>query len=176
MSKPTNYRFSFGPWNISEGADPFGPDVRTAYPHEQKYALYRPLGFEGVQFHDDDVVPNLATLSAPQVLQKASDVGQMLKDHGLVAEFVAPRLWFDRRTVDGGYTSNDAADRAYAWERTQRCVDIAKAIGAKSIVLWLAREGSYIREAKDACVAYERYHSAPAGTRSRATYVLQERD
>ena len=23
-----SYRFSFGPWNISEGADPFGPPVR----------------------------------------------------------------------------------------------------------------------------------------------------
>ncbi len=22
------YRFSFGPWNIDEGADPFGPTVR----------------------------------------------------------------------------------------------------------------------------------------------------
>ena len=156
MSTPTSYRFSFGPWNVSEGADPFGPDVRTAYPHEQKYALFKPLGFDGVQFHDDDVVPDLANLTAPQALQKAAAVGQMLKNQGLVAEFVAPRLWFDERTIDGGYTSNSAADRAYAWERTQRCVDIAKAVGAKSIVLWLAREGSYIREAKDARVAYER--------------------
>ena len=24
------YRFSFGPWNIHEGADPFGPPVRPA--------------------------------------------------------------------------------------------------------------------------------------------------
>src|SRR4051794_30290477 len=24
---PTRYRFSFGPWNISTGADPFGPPV-----------------------------------------------------------------------------------------------------------------------------------------------------
>ena len=24
---PTKYRFSFGPWNISTGADPFGPPV-----------------------------------------------------------------------------------------------------------------------------------------------------
>ncbi len=44
------YRFSFGPWNI--GADPFGTEVRKPYPHEEKFALYRPLGFEGVQFHD----------------------------------------------------------------------------------------------------------------------------
>src|SRR5829696_4143217 len=109
MSTPTSYRFSFGPWNVSEGADPFGPDVRTVYPHEQKYALFKPLGFDGVQFHDDDVIPDLAKLTAPQALQKAAGVGQMLKNQGLVAEFVAPRLWFDERTIDGGYTSNSAA-------------------------------------------------------------------
>ena len=27
-AKPTTYRFTFGPWNISTGADPFGPPVR----------------------------------------------------------------------------------------------------------------------------------------------------
>ena len=72
MSTNLSYRFSFGPWNISEGGDPFGPDVRTAFPHEEKFALYRPLGFEGVQFHDDDVVPGMDGLSSEQILKKAS--------------------------------------------------------------------------------------------------------
>ena len=27
-SRKTTYRFTFGPWNISIGADPFGPAVR----------------------------------------------------------------------------------------------------------------------------------------------------
>jgi len=44
---PTQYRFSFGPWNISEGADPFGGETRKAFPHEEKFALYRPLGLRG---------------------------------------------------------------------------------------------------------------------------------
>lgn len=61
------YRFSFGPWNISDGADPSGPDVRQPYPHEAKYALYKKLGFDGVQFHDDDDVPGLDDLSAGNV-------------------------------------------------------------------------------------------------------------
>jgi xylose isomerase len=65
-------------------------------------------------------------------------------------------LWFDPRTVDGGYTSNSAADRAYAWDRTKKAIDIARAIGCKAMVLWLSREGSYIREAKDARLAYQR--------------------
>lgn len=153
---PTTYRFSFGPWNISEGADPFGPDVRAAYPHGSKWALYKALGFDGVQFHDDDVVPGLDQLSAAQIAQRAGELAQELRNEGLVPEFVAPRLWFAPQTVDGGYTSNSSTDRAYAWDRTRKCVDIARAIGCRAIVLWLAREGTYIRESKDAKLAYER--------------------
>jgi xylose isomerase len=156
MNTPTPYRFSFGPWNISEGADPFGVDVRPVFPHEEKFALYRPLGFEGVQFHDDDVVPHLDELTPAQIQAKASEVKAMLSNQGLTPEFVAPRLWFAEQTTDGGYTSNSEQDRAYAWERTKKCIDIARAIDCKAIVLWLAREGTYIREAKDARLAYQR--------------------
>ena len=72
MSTPVTYRFSFGPWNISEGGDPFGGDVRKVFPHEEKFALYRPLGFEGVQFHDDDVVPGMDGLKPDQIQKKAT--------------------------------------------------------------------------------------------------------
>ena len=39
------YRFSFGPWNISEGADPFGPDVRPSVTFERKLELYKQMQF-----------------------------------------------------------------------------------------------------------------------------------
>jgi len=32
MARKDAYRFSFGPWNIHEGADPFGPPVRKERP------------------------------------------------------------------------------------------------------------------------------------------------
>jgi xylose isomerase len=152
----TTYRFSFGPWNISEGGDPFGPEVRAAFPHEEKFALYRSLGYEGVQFHDDDVVPDLDSKSPDQILRETAAMKAVLENQGLVPEFVAPRLWFSPHTVDGAYTSNRAEDRDYAWDRTCKCMDIAKALGTKAIVLWLSREGTYIREAKDARLAYDR--------------------
>ncbi len=44
-----NYRFSFGPWNIHEGADPFGPAVRGSMTFAEKLKLFRPMGYEGVQ-------------------------------------------------------------------------------------------------------------------------------
>jgi xylose isomerase len=154
------YRFSFGPWNIHEGADPFGPTVREGIAFARKLKMYKGLGFDGVQFHDDDAVPDMNKLSDDKIAAKASEVKKMLDDEGLTAEFVAPRLWEDARTIDGGYTSNDPACREYAKKRTRQCIDIANALGTKLIVLWLAREGTYIREAKDSKVAVERIVAA----------------
>jgi len=145
----TQYRFSFGPWNIHEGADPFGPAVRSGMTFGEKLKLFKPLGYDAVQFHDDDAVPGLNDLSDAEIRKKAKALRGMLDGEGLVAEFVAPRLWEDSRTIDGGYTSNDAACRRYAIERSLRAVDIANALGTKLIVLWLAREGTYVRESKD---------------------------
>lgn len=154
------FRFSFGPWNIHEGADPFGPEVRKSIPFNKKLETYKKMGFDGVQFHDDDAVPNMNEMSPDAIIKEASELKKTLDDHGLVAEFVAPRLWFDPRTIDGGFTSNCAECRKYAIERAKRTADIATALGTKNVVFWLAREGTYIREAKDPVVATERIAEA----------------
>lgn len=146
-SNATTYRFTFGPWNISQGADPFGPVVRKEVPFAEKVRTYKRLGFDGVQFHDDDVVP--ADWDAIQTQKGVAKVKKMLDAEGLFCEFVAPRLWEDPRTIDGAYTANSAADRRYAIERSKRAIDIANMIGTHTIVLWLAREGTYVREAKN---------------------------
>jgi xylose isomerase len=142
------YRFSFGPWNISEGADPFGPTVRPAIRFEEKLKIYQDLGYDAVQFHDDDAVPDLDQLSASQIEEQARQLRVILEDHGLTAEFVAPRLWEHPITVDGAYTSNDPKARAYALDRSKKAADIAEALGTDLMVLWLAREGTYMRESK----------------------------
>jgi xylose isomerase len=144
----TTYRFSFGPWNISEGADPFGPVVRDPLSFLEKVKIAKQLGFEALQFHDDDAVPDLDSLRPAEIIKQARATKQILADHGLAAEFVAPRLWFSPHTIDGAYTSNDPADRAYAVERSLKAVDIANELGTHLMVLWLAREGTYVREAK----------------------------
>ncbi len=150
------FRFSFGPWNIHEGADPFGPAVRDSIEFGKKLKMYKQLGFDGVQFHDDDAVPGMNELSGEQIIKKAKQVHSILDDEGLVAEFIAPRLWEDARTIDGAYTSNDPSCREYARQRTHRTLDIANALDTKLVVLWLAREGTYLREAKDSKVAVDR--------------------
>jgi xylose isomerase len=147
------FKFTFGPWNIHEGADPFGPQVRETVKFEKKLTMYKDLGFDGVQFHDDDAVPDLNNLRPEQIIKQAQELKKKLDNHGLAAEFVAPRLWEDSRTIDGGYTSNDPACRKYSIERSYRTIDIANALGTDLLVLWLAREGTYVRESKDSSVA-----------------------
>ena len=154
------FRFTFGPWNIHEGADPFGPAVRRSVKFSNKLTLYKKLGFDGVQFHDDDAVPDMNDLTPQQIVDSAKELKKVLDDHGLAAEFVAPRLWEDERTIDGGYTSNDPGSRKYAIDRSKRAIDIANSLGTDLLILWLAREGSYIRESKDSRTATERIISA----------------
>jgi len=154
-SKARTYKFTFGPWNISTGRDPFGPEVRKEVAFAAKIREYKKLGFDGVQFHDDDAVPDLDQ-EAGNLDKAAAKVKKLLDGEGLFCEFVAPRLWEHPKTVDGGYTSNSAAERKYAIERSKRAIDIANALGTKNIVLWLAREGTYIREAKDPILASQR--------------------
>jgi xylose isomerase len=148
------YRFTFGPWNISTGADPFGPPVRPDVAFAQKLREYKRLGFDGVQFHDDDVVP--ADAEGAETAHIVAAVKKVLDGEGLFCEFIAPRLWEHPSTIDGAYTSNSAAERRYAMDRSKRAVDIANMIGTRDVVLWLAREGTYVREAKDPITAAQR--------------------
>ena len=146
MSK---FLFTAGPWNIHEGHETFGPGIRPAIKFEDKIAKFAEIGLDGVQFHDDDAVPDMNNMSEKAIIDYAKDVKALLDKNGLFAEFVAPRLWFDKRTNDGGYTASLKEDYDFAIWRSLRSVDIAKALGTKKIQLWLAREGTLCPEGKD---------------------------
>ena len=148
MARSTEYRFCVGPWNFSEGRDPYGPETRPAQSFDWKLDALKKLGFDAMMFHDDDAVPDIDTKSAAQVLKEARELRRRLDGEGIAAEMVAPRLWFAPETVDGGFTSNDPKHRRYAIDRSRQCLDIARVLGTDLIVLWLAREGTYLRESK----------------------------
>ena len=152
---PGQYKFSFGPWNIHEGADPFGPPVRPTVPWTQKLPLFKRLGFDAVMFHDDDVVFDIETKQWTQIEREARVMKKALDGEGLAVEVVAPRLWEDARTIDGAYTNNDPANRRWAIDRSKRCIDIGKIMNCDILVLWLAREGTYVREAKPPVEAHK---------------------
>lgn len=145
----TDYKFCFGPWNISEGIDPYGPPTRTPQTFDWKLDKLKALGFDAMMFHDDDAVPEIDGKSEAQIMQEAKALRTKLDNAGIKAEIVAPRLWFSSQTIDGAYTSNDPKARQYAIDRSKRTIDIARVLGTDLIVLWLAREGTYLREAKD---------------------------
>ena len=123
MSK---FKFSVGPWNVHSGADSYGPAVRDEIPFEENINDYTP----------------------EEIIEEAKKVKALLDKYDLAAEFVAPRLWMDPHTVDGGFTSNSEEDREYAMWRAYRSIDIANALGCDKIVLWLAREGTICYESK----------------------------
>jgi xylose isomerase len=145
----SQFRFSVGPWNVHEGADAFGPGVRPEIALEEKFRMFKDLGMSAVQFHDDDAVPQMNDLTPAQIIDQARGVRALLDKYGLEAEFVAPRLWMDPHTADGGFTSNSTEDYEFAMGRAFRSIDIAGALGCDRIVLWLAREGTLCAESKN---------------------------
>ncbi|MDP4093879.1 MAG: TIM barrel protein [Bacillota bacterium] len=145
-----NFKFSVGPWNVHSGGDSYGPAVRNEIILEEKLRKFSELGFSAIQFHDDDVVPNINKFTEEEIKKQASKIKSLLDKYNLAAEFVAPRLWMDMHTIDGGYTSNSETDRDYAIWRSLRSIDIAKVLGCNKIVLWLAREGTLCSESKSA--------------------------
>lgn len=144
----TKFKFSVGPWNVHEGADTYGPATRSTIPIEEKFRKFAELGFSAVQFHDDDAVPNINDYTEEEIKEKARELKKTLDKYNLKAEFVAPRLWMDPHTVDGGYMSTSAEDREYAMWRSYRSIDIANELGTDLVVLWLAREGTLCAESK----------------------------
>ena len=152
-SQKSDFKFSAGPWNLHPGADPFGPPVRAERPFVEKLRLYKELGFDYVQFHDDDAVPD--EFNASDREKKAKEVKKLLDDHGLKAEICAPRHWEDARGIDGPVTSNNAGDRRWAIERGKRTIDVARVLGTDRFVWWPAREGTYVREAKRAETSFQ---------------------
>ena len=144
----SRFKFSVGPWNVHEGADAYGPATRDSISFEEKIKTFKEMGFDAIQFHDDDAVPNMNNMTEEEIIAEAKQVRALLEKYDLKAEFVAPRLWMDPHTTDGGFTSNSKEDRDFAMWRAFRSIDIANALGCDKVVLWLAREGTICFESK----------------------------
>jgi len=153
MSK---FKFSVGPWNVHCGADSYGPAVRAEIPFEEKLKTFAKMGFSAIQFHDDDAIPNINDFTEEEIKAEARKVKAQLDKYGLAAEFVAPRLWFDGRTAEGGFMSTSKTDYQYALWRSFRSIDIARELGTDILGLWLAREGTLCAESKSTVWATKR--------------------
>ena len=156
------FRFTAGPWNIHEGNETFGPGHRKSIPLEEKMKKYAEIGLAGMQFHDDDAVPDMNNMTEKQIIDYAKDVKAMLDKYGLFAEFVAPRLWFDKRTNDGGFTASRKEDREFAqWRARRSCEPIDRSIcGTAGHALAV---GAYTVDPSRVGLCIESAHSILAG-------------
>src|SRR5437773_12070927 len=100
MPEKHRYKFCFGPWNISEGQDPYGPPVRPPRAFEWELAQPKKLGFDAMMFHDDDAVPDLDSKSESQVRTETKEVRKKLDGQGIAAGRAAPRFWHGRLTAE----------------------------------------------------------------------------
>ena len=157
------YRFSFGPGTSIEGADPSGRRVASPSPSTRSWRMYKELGFDGVQFHDDDAVPDLDDLTPEQIARKAKAMRQQAGRATAWSPNSSPRACGRTRAPSTAATpQRPQGARLRHASAAKRSIDIANALGTNLIVLWLAREGTYIREAKDS-------KSAPTGSSKPST-------
>ena len=68
MSK---FMFTAGPWNIHEGNETFGPGHRKTVGLEEKMKKFAEIGMSGMQFHDDDAVPDMDNMTDKQIIDYA---------------------------------------------------------------------------------------------------------
>jgi Xylose isomerase len=145
----STFKFSVGPWNVHDGMDIYGPATRPNISLEEKIKVFSEMGFSAIQFHDDDAVPNINNMTPEEIKAEARILKKLLDKYHVNAEFVAPRLWMDPHSTDGGFMSCSKEDRTFADWRSERSIDIANELGCDKIVLWLAREGTICAESKN---------------------------
>ena len=85
----------------------------------ERFNATKPASVSSLNCTSNDVeLAQYNLLSGPSSCIEGEDINVTL-----VGEFVAPRLWEDPRTIDGGYTSNDPKCREYARDRSRRAID-----------------------------------------------------
>ena len=100
--------------------------------------------------------PNVDYKTAAEVEREAKELQESAGGPGTGARIrctaTVGRSAWHRRRVHGQLQPRLAQ---WAIDRTKRAIDIAGALGTRLMVLWLAREGTYIRESKNAIQAYQ---------------------
>jgi xylose isomerase len=152
-------KFTFGLWTVGNpGRDPFGMPTREPINARQICDMLGEVGAYGVNFHDNDLIPIDAT--PEQAAQIKSEFRKGLKDNGLVVPMATTNLFGDPVFKDGAFTSNNAAIRAYAIQKTMRAMDLGAEFGAKIYVFWGGREGAESDSTKDPVEAIKRFREA----------------
>ena len=142
------HHFTFGLWTVGNvGRDPFGDPVRPALAAPRIVQRLAELGAYGVNLHDNDLVPRDATPAERDRIVR--EFARALAETGLKVPMATTNLFGDPVFRDGAFTSNDAAVRRYALQKTMRSIDLGVELGATTYVFWGGREGTETNAAKD---------------------------
>ena len=140
-----------------ERRSPLRPTAALA----ETFALLKQIGISAVQFYDDDLVPDIDSSSATQIMAGTRRVKQLLDDHGLAAESVVPRLPHSSPATDSAFDLRNSAGREYAIDRALRAVDLCREIGCDLLGLWNVGEqrlnagGRYMIERLNCILDYD---------------------
>jgi xylose isomerase len=153
------HKFTFGLWTVGNiGRDPFGEPVRPVLSPVELVHLLADVGAYGVNFHDNDLVPIDASVSERDRIVR--DFRNALDETGLTVPMATTNLFTDPIFKDGAFTSNDAAVRAYALQKTMRSMDLGVECGAGIYVFWGGREGTESDATKSPLDALKRMREA----------------
>jgi len=159
LSPKPEHKFTFGLWTVGNiGRDPFGGPTRESKTPAEIVYLLGEVGAYGVNFHDNDLIPNDATPAEAESIKKA--FRKALADTGLVVPMATTNLFGDPIFKDGAFTSNDPKVRAYAIQKTMNAIDLGVEFGAKAYVFWGGREGTETDASKNPIDAIKRTREA----------------
>ena len=150
-SKPV-HKFTFGLWTTAnQGRDPFGEPTRAPLDPITNIRKMADIGAYGFNFHDNDLIPfGASPAERDRIVREAK---KAMKDTGIVCAMATTNLFSLPVFKDGAFTSNDAAVRAYAIQKTMAAIDLGVEMGAKIYVFWGGREGAEVDASKCACDA-----------------------
>jgi xylose isomerase len=142
------HHFTWGLWTVGNpGRDPFGDPVRPPITPVQIVRKLGELGAYGVNFHDDDLVPRGSSAAERDRIVK--EFRTALKESGMKVPMATTNLFGDPVFRDGAFTSNDAAVRRHALQKTMRAMDLGVEFDAEVYVFWGGREGVETNASKD---------------------------
>jgi xylose isomerase len=151
--------FTFGLWTVgNRGRDPFGDQVRPHLDPVDAVRKLAELGAYGVNFHDNDLVPDGASAAERDAIVRR--FRKALDDTGMRVPMATTNLFYHPIFKEGAFTANDPAVRRYAIQKTMNAIDLGVELGAKIYVMWGGREGVECDAAKDPRCALDRYAEA----------------
>ena len=153
------HRFTFGLWTVGNpGRDPFGHEVRPPLDPVESVHRLAELGAYGVNFHDDDLVPNGSSAADRESILKRFRAA--LDETGMKVPMATTNLFSRPVFKEGAFTANDPDVRRFAVRKTLDAIDLGAELGAGVFVMWGGREGVEADAAKDVGLALARYSEA----------------